>query len=192
MCLAVGRPASRPVRASSPARLIWSGSAVPTGPTGPSPRRYPRMTELTDRVPLAGPGVGLRGLQHQGEHQRRGARGTRRSRAGYSGQRRLTRTLPRMPGVSAGWCHAVLDSVSASSWGGDPPPGSSELTTHARPIRGEATRRGDRHGRAHAFATTRAPRCSPSTRLATSPTMPTPPISSSRSSAAATSTAPCS
>ena len=59
---------------------------------------------------LAGPGVGLRGLQHQGEHQRRG---------GHSGQRRLTRTLPRMPGVSTGWFHVVLDSVS--SWGGDPP-----------------------------------------------------------------------
>ena len=103
------------------------------------------MAELTDRVPWGDLEAGLRDLQHQGEHQRRGARGTRRSLAGYSGQRRLTRTLPRMPGVSAGWCHAVLDSVSASSWGGDPPPGSSELTTHARPIRGEATRRGDRH-----------------------------------------------
>ena len=110
-----------PADATTPTRLIWSGSAVPTEPTGPSPRRCPRMTELTDRMALAGPGVGLRDLQHQEEHQRRGARWTRRSRAGYSGQRRLTRTLPRMPGVSAGWCHVVLDSVSASSWGGDPP-----------------------------------------------------------------------
>ena len=43
-----------------------------------------------------------------------------------------------------------------------------------------------------ASATTHAPPCSPSMRLATSPTMPTRPTSSSRSSAAATSTAPCS
>ena len=46
--------------------------------------------------------------------------------------------------------------------------------------------------RAPPSATMHAPPCSPSTRLATSPTMPTPPTSSSRSSAAATSTAPCS
>ena len=43
-----------------------------------------------------------------------------------------------------------------------------------------------------ASATTRAPPCSPSMRLGTSPTMPTPPTSSSRSSAGATNTVPCS
>ena len=45
-----------PADATTPARLIWSGSTVSTGPTGPSPRRYPRMTELTDRVALGRPG----------------------------------------------------------------------------------------------------------------------------------------
>ena len=55
-------------------------------------------------------------------------------------------------------------------------------------------RRGGKHTAPSnaASATTRAPPCSPSMRLATSPTMPTPPTSSSRSSAVAMSTAPCS
>ena len=155
VCRAVGRRASRPVRASSPARLMWSGSTLSTGPTGPSPRRYP-PNDQADRPGGAG-GTRSRPARPPAPG---GASASRRSGDSAVARGKLgTAAADPNTAQDAGRVRRVVPRRARQrvrlvlGWR-PPPPGSSELTTHARPIRGEATRRGSRHSR----RTPRSPR----------------------------------